>query len=89
MTLLNMFAKYDWCNGAVGMAGNSWLGVVQYWAAMEQPPHLKAIAPWEGFSDLYRDLSRRGGIPWAPFVKWVLMGVPGLRFPSYLALSFC
>lgn len=60
------------------MAGNSWLGVAQYWAAIEQPPHLKCIAPWEGLSDLYRDLSRRGGIPWAPFVKWVLLGVPGL-----------
>lgn len=59
------------------MAGNSWLCVVQYWAAMEKPPHLKCIAPWEGFSDFYRDMSRRGGIPWAPFLKWVLRGVPG------------
>jgi predicted acyl esterase len=70
-------ALYTWCNGSVGMAGNSWLGAVQYWAAMEQPPHLKAIAPWEGFSDLYRDMTRRGGIPWPPFIKWVLLGVPG------------
>jgi predicted acyl esterase len=70
-------AKYEWSNGSIGMAGNSWLGIVQYWAAMEQPPHLKAIAPWEGFSDLYRDMSRRGGVPWAPFLKWVLLGVPG------------
>lgn len=44
---------------------------------MEQPPHLKAIAPWEGFSDQYRDTNRRGGIPWAPFSRWVLMGIPG------------
>ncbi len=71
-------AKYEWCNGSVGMAGNSWLGISQYWAAMQQPPHLKAIAPWEGYSDLYRDMMRRGGIPWAPFLKWVLLGVPGM-----------
>ncbi|KAI1623333.1 X-Pro dipeptidyl-peptidase C-terminal non-catalytic domain-containing protein [Exophiala viscosa] len=70
-------AQLEWCNGAVGMAGNSWLGISQYWAAMQQPPHLKAIAPWEGYSDLYRDMMRRGGIPWAPFLKWVLLGVPG------------
>jgi len=70
-------ANYDWCNGSVGMAGNSWLGISQYWAAMQQPPHLKAIAPWEGYSDLYRDMIRRGGIMWVPFLKWVLLGVPG------------
>ncbi|KAK5406768.1 hypothetical protein LTR06_008262 [Exophiala xenobiotica] len=75
--IIEFAAKLDWCNGAVGMAGNSWLGISQYWAAMTQPPHLKAIAPWEGYSDLYRDMMRRGGIPWAPFLKWVLLGVPG------------
>lgn len=63
------------------MAGNSWLGIAQYWAAMQQPPSLKAIAPWEGFSDMYREQSRRGGIPWSPFLRWVLMGIPGeLRY---------
>lgn len=29
----------------------------------EQPPHLAAINPWEGFSDVYRDLVMRGGMP--------------------------
>ncbi len=38
-------AKQDWCNGNVGMAGASYLGIVQWLGAMEQPPHLKAIAP--------------------------------------------
>lgn len=27
-----------------------------------QPPHLAAICPWEGFSDLYRDFVRPGGV---------------------------
>ncbi|KAK5061392.1 hypothetical protein LTR84_007934 [Exophiala bonariae] len=75
--LIEAAAKFEWCNGAVGMAGNSWLGIAQYWAAMEQPPSLKAIAPWEGFSDMYREQLRRGGIPWSPFLRWVLMGIPG------------
>jgi len=26
---------------------------------------------------MYRDMVRRGGIPWTPFLKWVLLGVPG------------
>jgi uncharacterized protein len=59
------------------MMGNSWLGTTQYFGAMSQPPSLKAIAPWEGFSDVYREVIRRGGIPWTPFLKWVLLGIPG------------
>jgi predicted acyl esterase len=78
-------AKYEWTNGAVGMAGNSWLGISQYFAEMAQPPHLKAIAPWEGYSDMYRDMVRRGGIPWTPFLKWVLLGVPGIYACSFKA----
>jgi predicted acyl esterase len=37
----------------------------QYYAASHQPPspHLKAIIPWEGVSDMYRDISFWGGIP--------------------------
>lgn len=31
--------------------------------AAEQPPHLKAIAPWEGLGDFYREQIVRGGIP--------------------------
>lgn len=63
----------EWCNGRVGMAGNSYLAISQWFAAAEQPPHLAAIAPWEGWSDTYRDLLYRGGMPdlsfaatWAP-----------------------
>lgn len=38
-------AAEPWCDGNVGMAGSSYLGRVQWQAAMEAPPHLKAIAP--------------------------------------------
>lgn len=31
--------------------------------AAEQPPHLAAINPWEGFSDVYRDLVMPDGMP--------------------------
>jgi predicted acyl esterase len=31
--------------------------------AAEQPPHLKAMAPWEGLGDYYRESICRGGIP--------------------------
>ncbi|KAH8886239.1 alpha/beta-hydrolase [Thozetella sp. PMI_491] len=52
-----------WCNGAVAFAGNSYLAAAQWFIAAERPPHLKAIAPWEGFADTYRELNGRGGIP--------------------------
>jgi uncharacterized protein len=38
-------AAQTWCDGNVGMAGTSYLGIVQWLAAAEDPPHLRAIAP--------------------------------------------
>lgn len=52
-----------WSNGKVGASGNSYLTVSQWFMAAERPAHLAAIAPWEGMSDIYRDLILRGGIP--------------------------
>lgn len=53
-------AKMEWCNGNVGMAGNSYLAISQWFVAATQPPSLKAIAPWEGLSDMYREQMCRG-----------------------------
>lgn len=39
--------------------------------AAEQPPHLKAICPWEGIGDFYRESICRGGIP--NFKFWDLL----------------
>ncbi|KAH8900666.1 alpha/beta-hydrolase [Thozetella sp. PMI_491] len=55
-------AKLPWCTGAVGLAGNSHLAIVQWFIAALRPPSLKAIAPWEGCGDLYREQFLRGGI---------------------------
>ena len=56
-------ASQPWSNGKIGMSGNSWLTVSQWFIAGEQPPHLAAIAPWEGFVDHFRETANRGGIP--------------------------
>ena len=61
--VIEWIAAQPWSNGAVGMAGNSKLCITQWAAAALNPPHLKAIAPWEGLTDLYRDVLVRGGIP--------------------------
>ncbi len=52
-----------WGNGKVGMSGVSYLAVAQWWAASLRPPHLAAINPCEGLSDVYREFSFHGGIP--------------------------
>ena len=61
--LIEWLAIQDWSNGKVTMSGNSQLGTWQWMAAAERPPHLAAIAPWEGWSDLYRQIVCPGGIP--------------------------
>lgn len=59
---IEALARLPWCNGAVGMAGNSHLAIAQWFIAAQRPPSLKAIAPWEGCGDLYREQFGRGGI---------------------------
>jgi uncharacterized protein len=61
--LIEWLAVQDWCNGKVAMSGTSYLAISQWFTAAEQPPHLAAINPWEGLSDVYRDLVMRGGMP--------------------------
>jgi predicted acyl esterase len=51
-----------WSNGKVGLAGISYYAMIQWGAAALRPPHLAAIAPWEGAVEAYRDVSRHGGI---------------------------
>ncbi|OAL47541.1 alpha/beta-hydrolase [Pyrenochaeta sp. DS3sAY3a] len=61
--VIEWIARQPWSNEAVAMAGNSWLAAAQWFIAAEKPPHLKAIAPWEGVGDFYREHFCRGGIP--------------------------
>jgi hypothetical protein len=60
--LIEWVAAQEWSNGKVGLAGDSWLAVSQWFTAAEQPPHLACIAPWEGFVDVYQSFARPGGI---------------------------
>lgn len=60
--MVELLAKLAFCNGNVGFAGNSALAISQYFIAAQQPPSLKAIAPWEGLGDMYREQFNRGGM---------------------------
>jgi predicted acyl esterase len=61
--VIEWVAAQEWSNGKVGLSGNSWLAIAQWFIAAERPPHLAAIAPWEGLVDAYRNDLGRGGIP--------------------------
>ena len=60
--LVEWIARQPWCNGNVGMVGVSYYAFIQYLVAAQQPPHLKAIFPHDGWTDMYRDVSHHGGI---------------------------
>jgi len=53
----------EWSNGKVGMTGVSYLAGIQWFVGALAPPHLAAINPWEGVSDMYREYFLHGGIP--------------------------
>lgn len=59
--------KQPWSNGNVGLAGVSYMALNQWHVADLQPPSLKAMIPWEGLADMYRDSSYVGGIYSAAF----------------------
>lgn len=67
--IIEWAAKQSWCSGKIGMSGNSWLAISQWFVAAQQPPHLAAIAPWEGLSDCYREVATRGGVMMPEFIK--------------------
>ena len=64
-------ASLPWSNGRVGLAGVSYLAIVQWRIAELNPPHLSCINPWEGFCDVYRDYGYHGGIPETNFKKFM------------------
>jgi predicted acyl esterase len=70
-------ARQKWSNGKVGFHGTSWLAIAQWYIAATRPPHLAAIAPWNGLSDQYRNDVLQGGIPDIFFNQLVTGGLKG------------
>ncbi|MBM9469011.1 CocE/NonD family hydrolase [Nakamurella leprariae] len=60
--LIDWAGTRDWSTGSVGMLGVSYLAISQWKAAGLHPEHLRAIVPWEGLTDAYRDLGHPGGV---------------------------
>ncbi|EMC96066.1 hypothetical protein BAUCODRAFT_123340 [Baudoinia panamericana UAMH 10762] len=80
-------SRQPWCNGCVAMAGNSWLSMAQLnFASRLSHPALKAIAPWEGQTDVYRQFVARGGRPHNPKFHDMIKG--GFAGPGYAELIY-
>jgi hypothetical protein len=58
--LVEWAAGQDWSDGNVGMIGISYFAMTQLEAAVEQPPHLRAIMPVAVSPDLYEAASHHG-----------------------------
>ncbi|MCX7135181.1 MAG: CocE/NonD family hydrolase [Proteobacteria bacterium] len=59
---IEWIAKRDWCSANIGLLGISYHASSQWRVANLMPPSLKAIMPWEGRADQYRDQAYHGGI---------------------------
>jgi uncharacterized protein len=72
-------AAQKWCDGRVGTFGLSYPGSVQWLAALEQPPHLLAMAPAMTYSSL-RQAVYPGGAFDMDWTRWALVSMaPDLR----------
>jgi uncharacterized protein len=58
--LVEWAAQQPWSDGNVGMIGISYFAMTQMEAAVERPPHLKAIMPIAGTFDLYESATHHG-----------------------------
>jgi uncharacterized protein len=67
--VVQWIADQPWSDGRVVMLGVSYLAISQYAVAALRPPALRAICPWEGFTDAYRDLTFPGGVRETGFIR--------------------
>ena len=87
--IIEWMAAQHWCDGNCGMLGMSYFAVMQYMVAAQQPPHLKAIVPYEALTDRYRQSVYHGGLLNEGFWHqwWGHVSVDGMRPLSYDTLS--
>jgi uncharacterized protein len=84
---LNWIARQPWSDGKIGMLGGSYLGIVQWKAALVENPHLKAIAPVVSGADDYRDryYSTGGAFQIGHRLLWMSenLRAPGFTPPAF------
>lgn len=87
--LIEWAGTQPWSTGRVGLLGVSYLAISQYGAAATRPAHLSAICPWEGLSDIYRDLAYPGGVREDGFtIMWSALTNRGCRMTEKVREEF-
>jgi putative CocE/NonD family hydrolase len=78
-------ARQPWSNAAVGTFGLSYPGAVQWLAAVESPPHLKAMVPAMTFSTP-RNFFYSGGVADLSWIGWIWNNIlPDVRVRKNVA----
>ena len=77
-------AQQSWSNGNVGTFGLSYPGAVQWLAAVQNPPHLKAMVPAMTFST-YQNFFFAGGTWDMSWIEWIWDNIaPDIRVKKNL-----
>ena len=78
--LVEWIADQSWSTDKVGMGGASARGHSTWHVAAANPPSLAAIAPQTYYSDIYRDVTHRGGVKnFLSTVIWTFVSQPLLE----------
>ena len=78
-------ASQQWSNGSIGTFGLSYPGAVQWLAAIEAPPHLKAMVPAMTFSTA-QNFFYAGGTWDMSWIDWIWNNIaPDVRVKRHLA----
>jgi len=81
--LVEWLGTQEFSDGRIGQLGESYGGQTSYGAAVEQAPHLRAIAPMQPPADLYDNVIFPGGIEalpdgninsWPPLAEFLSLG---------------
>jgi hypothetical protein len=84
--LIEWIAAQPWCDGNVGMIGDSYWSWTQYAAAIAQPPHLKCICQCDSTPDFYRDVCYQGGMYHHQFInQWIHYHTSQFAWPGPVA----
>lgn len=81
--VIEWLSQQSWCNGAVGMVGDSHFAVNSLWATTQQHPALKCVVPYDAMADFYRDFAYPGGVYRSSFLsKWYIDSMHQFAWPG-------
>jgi putative CocE/NonD family hydrolase len=89
---VNWVLQQSWCNGKIGVAGTSYLGITALLTAAQGNPAIKAVFAQIPMGDAYRGIVMTGGLAnavflglWAPLTQQlsVANGSAMRRYPQY------